>query len=52
MILEHADFTIPVGKNAEFEEAIQRGIATVISQAKAFATPGCTRASSPPSATC
>ena len=36
MILEHADFTIPAGKNAEFEEAIQRGIATVISQAKGF----------------
>ena len=36
MILEHADFTIPVGKNAEFEEAIGRGIATVISQAKGF----------------
>ena len=36
MILELADFTIPVGKNAEFEEAIQHGIATVISQAKGF----------------
>jgi heme-degrading monooxygenase HmoA len=36
MILEHADFTIPAGKNAEFEEAIARGIATVISQAKGF----------------
>ena len=36
MILAHADFTIPAGKNAEFEEAIQRGIATVISQAKGF----------------
>ena len=36
MILELAYFTIPVGKNAEFEEAIQRGIATVISQAKGF----------------
>ena len=36
MIRELADFTIPVGKNAEFEEAIQRGIATVISQAKGF----------------
>ena len=36
MILEHADITIPVGKNAEFEEAIQRGIATVISKAKGF----------------
>ena len=36
MILELADFTIPAGKNAEFEEAIRRGIATVISQAKGF----------------
>ena len=36
MILEHADITIPPGKNAEFEEAIQRGIATVISKAKGF----------------
>ena len=36
MILEHADFTIPPGKNAEFEEAIQRGIATVVSQSKGF----------------
>ncbi len=36
MILEHADFTIPAGKNAEFEEAIARGIATVISQARGF----------------
>ncbi len=36
MILEHADITIAPGRNAEFEEAIQRGIATVISQAKGF----------------
>ncbi len=36
MILELAEFTIPVGKNAEFEEAIQRGIANVISKAKGF----------------
>jgi heme-degrading monooxygenase HmoA len=36
MILEHADITIAPGKNAEFEEAIQRGIATVISNAKGF----------------
>ena len=36
MILEHADITIPAGRNAEFEEAIQRGIATVISTAKGF----------------
>jgi len=52
MILELADFTIPVGKNAEFEEAIRRGIATVVSKAKASATPRCTAASSRPSATC
>ena len=36
MILEHADITIHVGKNAEFEQAIQRGIATVIAQARGF----------------
>jgi len=36
MILEHADITIPAGQNAAFEEAIQRGIATVISTAKGF----------------
>jgi heme-degrading monooxygenase HmoA len=36
MILEHADITIAPGKNAEFEEAIQRGIATVISKSKGF----------------
>ncbi|MFL6699435.1 MAG: antibiotic biosynthesis monooxygenase family protein [Vitreoscilla sp.] len=36
MILEHADITIHAGKNAEFEEAIQRGIATVIAHAKGF----------------
>jgi len=36
MILELADFTIPAGQNAAFEQAIQRGIATVISQAKGF----------------
>jgi heme-degrading monooxygenase HmoA len=36
MILELADITIPVGQNAAFEEAIQRGIATVVSQAKGF----------------
>jgi len=36
MILEHAYITISVGKNAEFEEAIRRGIATVISKAKGF----------------
>ena len=36
MILEHADITIAPGRNAEFEEAIQRGIDTVISTAKVF----------------
>jgi heme-degrading monooxygenase HmoA len=36
MILEHADITIAPGKNAQFEEAIQRGIATVISKATGF----------------
>jgi heme-degrading monooxygenase HmoA len=36
MILEHADITIAPGQNAAFEEAIQRGLATVISQAKGF----------------
>jgi len=36
MILEHADITIAPGRNAEFEEAIQRGIDTVIRTAKGF----------------
>ncbi|MBW8757920.1 MAG: antibiotic biosynthesis monooxygenase [Burkholderiales bacterium] len=36
MILEHADITIAPGRNADFEEAIQRGIATVISAARGF----------------
>jgi len=36
MILEHADITIAPGRNADFEEAIQRGIATVISTARGF----------------
>lgn len=36
MILEHADITITPGKNAEFEAAIQHGIATVIASAKGF----------------
>ena len=36
MILEHADITITPGKDTEFEEAIRRGIATVIAQAKGF----------------
>ena len=36
MILEVADIRIPVGKNAEFDVAIQRGVETVISKAKGF----------------
>jgi len=36
MILEIADITIAPGKQAEFDEAIQRGINTVISKAKGF----------------
>ena len=36
MILELADIRIQPGQNAAFEEAIQRGLATVISQAKGF----------------
>jgi len=36
MILELADIRIPPGKNAEFDAAIQRGVETVISQAKGF----------------
>jgi heme-degrading monooxygenase HmoA len=36
MILEHADITIAPGRNAEFEAAIQHGIATVVSTAKGF----------------
>lgn len=36
MILEHADITIAPGQNAAFEEAILRGIATVVSTAKGF----------------
>jgi heme-degrading monooxygenase HmoA len=34
MILEIADIRIHTGKQAEFDEAIQRGLATVISQAR------------------
>ena len=34
MILEIADIRIHPGQNAAFEEAIQRGLATVIKQAK------------------
>ena len=36
MILEHADIRIHPGKQAAFDEAIQRGINTVISKAKGF----------------
>ena len=36
MILEIADITIPCGKQAEFDEAIQRGLETVISRAEGF----------------
>ena len=36
MILELADIRIQPGQQAAFEEAIQRGVATVIAQAKGF----------------
>jgi len=36
MILELADIRIQPGQNAAFEEAIQRGLATVIGQANGF----------------
>ncbi len=36
MILEIADIRIPPGQQAAFDEAIQRGIATVASQAQGF----------------
>ena len=36
MILELADFRIPPGQQAAFEEAIQRGLSTVVSRAKGF----------------
>ncbi|HEU5294074.1 MAG TPA: antibiotic biosynthesis monooxygenase [Burkholderiaceae bacterium] len=36
MILEIADIRIPPGQQAAFDEAIQRGIATVVSTAKGF----------------
>ena len=36
MILEIADITIPPGKHAEFDAAIQQGIATVASKALGF----------------
>jgi heme-degrading monooxygenase HmoA len=37
MILELADIRIAPGQNAAFEEAIDRGLRTVISHAKGFA---------------
>ncbi len=36
MILELADIRIQPGQNAAFEEAIQRGVATVASKSKGF----------------
>jgi len=36
MILEHADIRITPGQQAAFDEAIQRGLTTVVSQAKGF----------------
>lgn len=36
MILEHADIRIAPGQQAAFEEALHRGLATVISRAKGF----------------
>ena len=36
MILELADIRIQPGRQAEFDEAIQRGVATVISRAQGF----------------
>lgn len=36
MILEHADIRIPPGQNAAFEEAIQRGLQTVVHKARGF----------------
>ena len=36
MILELADIRIHPGQNAAFEEAVKRGIATVIARAKGF----------------
>jgi heme-degrading monooxygenase HmoA len=36
MILEVADIRIPVGQQAAFDEAIQRGVDSVISQARGF----------------
>jgi heme-degrading monooxygenase HmoA len=36
MILEHADIAILPGRQADFDEAIQHGIATVITRARGF----------------
>ena len=36
MILEHADIRIAPGRQAEFEEAIHRALATVIARAEGF----------------
>ncbi len=36
MILEVADIRIATGRNAEFEAAIERGLATVIAKAKGY----------------
>ena len=36
MILEVADIRIPPGRQAEFDEAIVRGVTTVIAQARGF----------------
>jgi heme-degrading monooxygenase HmoA len=36
MILEVADIRIPPGQQAAFDEAIERGLTTVISQARGF----------------
>lgn len=36
MILEHADIRIQPGQQAAFEEAIERGVRTVIARAKGF----------------
>ena len=34
MVLEVADITIPAGRNAEFEAAIERGVRTVVGKAQ------------------
>lgn len=52
MILEVADLRIPPGRQAEFDEAIVRGVTTVIAQARGFLGGRSTRASRARSATC